>query len=89
MQLQLSPGAPTLKPHCPTRRTVRTEALASVLQNYEVLCSTLEEIHSSGTDEYAIKAADFISLMEKFNIFFGLKLSHLIFSAIEMLSISL
>ena len=36
MQLQLSPGAPTLKPLCPTRWTVRTAAFASVLQNYEV-----------------------------------------------------
>ena len=89
MQLQLSPGAPTLKPLCPTRWTVRTAAFASVLQNYQVLCSILEEIHSSGTDEYAIKAAGFLSLMEKFNIFFHLKLSHLIFSAIETLSISL
>ena len=68
---------------------MRTAVFASVLQNYEVLCSTLEEIHSSGADEYAIKAAGFLSLMEKFNIFFSLKLSHLIFSAIETLSISL
>ena len=82
MQLQLSPGAPTLKPLCPTRWTVRTAAFASVL--YTKLRSALfypEEIHSSGTDEYAIKATDFLSMMEKVNIFFGLKLSHLIFSA--------
>ena len=68
---------------------MRTAAFAYVLQNYEVLCSALDEIHSSGTDEYAIKAAGFLSLMEKFNLYFGLKLSHLIFSAMEQLSISL
>ena len=68
---------------------MRTAAFASVLQNYEVLCSALDEIHSSGTDEYAIKAACFLSLMERFNLYFGLKLSHLIFSAMEQLSISL
>lgn len=89
MQHQVSPGAPTLKPLCPTRWTVRTGAIDSVLQNYEVLCSALEEIHASGTDEYSIKAAGFLSLMEKSNLFYGLKLSHLIFSAIEQLSISL
>ena len=76
MQLQISPSAPTLKPLCPTRWTVRTAAFASVLQNYEVLCSALDEIPSSGTDEYAIKAAGFLSLMKKFNLYFGLKLSH-------------
>ena len=54
MQLQMSPSAPTLKPLCPSRWTVRTAAFASVLQNYEVLCSALDEIHSSGTGEYAI-----------------------------------
>lgn len=89
MQQQVSPGASTLKPLCPTRWTVRTGAIDSVLQNYEVLCSALEEIHASGNDEYSIKAAGFLSLMEKFNLFYGLKLSHLIFSAIEQLSISL
>lgn len=61
MQRQLSPGAPTLKPLCPTSWTVWTAAINSVLQNYEVLCSALEEIHASGTDEYAIKAAGFLA----------------------------
>ena len=68
---------------------MRTATIASVLQNNEILCASLEEIHASGTDEYAIKAAGFLSLMEKFSLFFGLKLSHLIFSAMEQLSISL
>ena len=89
IQNQLAPGAPNLKPLCPTRWTVRTAAINSILQNHEVLCSALEEIHTSGTDEYAIKAVGFLSLMEKSNVFFEHKLSHLIFSAIEQLSISL
>ena len=54
-----------------------------------MLCTALEEIHSLGTDEYATKAAGFLSLVEQFNLFFGLKLSDLISSATEQLSISL
>ena len=89
LQSQLTPGAPSLKPLCPTRWTVRTRAIESVLTNYEVLTSALVEIHDSGRDEYALKAGGYLSTMDKFSTFFGLKISHLIFSATEQLSITL
>ena len=41
LQSQLSPGSPTLKPLCPTRWTVRTGALHSILSNYSVLRDAL------------------------------------------------
>ena len=56
MQSQLSCDTPSLKPLCPTRWTVQTSAIQSVITNYEVLCDTLCEINEGGRDEYAIKA---------------------------------
>ena len=54
-----------------------------------MLTTALIEIHESGRDEYALKAGGYLNTMEKFSAFFGLKLSHLIFSATEQLSITL
>ena len=45
MQSQMSPGAPSLKPLCPTQWAVRTSAIQSVLTNYRVLCDVLVEIN--------------------------------------------
>ena len=89
LQSQLSPQSPSLKALCPTRWTVRTAAISSVIENYAVLCEALAEINLSTHDEYGRKAGGFLAQMEKFSTFFGLKLSHLIFSGTEQLSISL
>ena len=40
-------------------------------------------------DEYGTKASGLLHLLEKFNTLFGLKLSYLLFSAAEQLSLSL
>jgi len=48
----------------------------------------LENIQQ-GSDEYATKATGFINSMEKFSTYFGIKVSYLVFSAIEQLSITL
>lgn len=47
LQAQLTPGAPSLKPLCPTRWTVRTRAIQAVISNYEVLTIAMIEIHDS------------------------------------------
>lgn len=46
----------------------------------------LEEVNSSGRDEYALKAGGFLQQMEKFSTFLGLKLGYLLFSVTEQLS---
>ena len=81
-QAEMTPGAPTLKPLCPTRWTVRTKAIDSVLRNYSVLLNELKIVQQS-KDEYAMKAHGYLDTMGKFKAFFGLKLS---FSATEQLS---
>ncbi|XP_062512635.1 zinc finger MYM-type protein 1-like [Corticium candelabrum] len=92
LQAQLPPGSdrsPSLKPLCPTRWTVRTSALHSILNNYCVLCETLQKVNAECHDEYGRTAGGYLAQMEEFSTYLGLKMSHLIFGAGEQLSISL
>ena len=73
----------------PTRWTARTVAINAILKNYDVLLEVLEEIHMATPDEYGTKASGLLHLLEKFNTLLGMKLSHLLFSAAEQLSLSL
>lgn len=79
---------PNLRMLCPTCWTVRHTSIASILRNYSIIQSALEEIRH-GHDDYAAKASEMASKMEDFDMFFGLKLTYLIFSAAEQLSINL
>ena len=72
----------------PTHWTVRHASIASILRNYSITQSALEEIRQ-GHDEYAAKASGMASKMDDFNTFLGLKLAYLIFSAAEQLSINI
>ena len=74
LQAQVSPSAPTLKPLCPTRWTVRTKAIEAVLANYKLLLDALEAIQKE-KDEYAMKANGFLNSMLKCSTYFGLKLT--------------
>jgi hypothetical protein len=84
-----SPNAPGLRPLCPTRWTVRTGAIHSVLANYGSLLEAFTEINSTSHDDYGRRAGGVLAQMEMFKIFFGLKLSFLIFSATEQVSVHL
>lgn len=79
---------PSLQSLCPTRWTVRNGAINSVLVNYTNLLKILHEV-SKGHDEYASIASGLLEKMQSFNTFFGLKLSHLVFSASEQFSSNL
>ena len=85
------PNSPSLKPLCPTRWTVRTAAINSVLQNYSILLEELEVISSdsTSTSEASTKATGLIAVLEKFSTFFGLKLAYLVFVATEQLATTL
>ena len=75
-----------VRPLCPTRWTVRTGAIGAVLENYEALQETMEEINVSGNDDYSRRAGGVVSLMNKFETYFGLEVSHMLFAATEQLS---
>ncbi len=88
--LQKESSSPSIKPLCPTRWTVRTSAIDSVLKNYLVLMETLEKIsEDANSSDAKAKAAGLATCLEQFRTFFGLKLCHLVFSAIEQLSTTL
>ena len=89
LKSQVSTPTPSLKPLCPTRWTVRTKAIDALLKNYSLLMETLSEMNCSGRDDSALKAGGFLNTMETFTAFFGLRLSYLVFSVTEQLSITL
>ena len=77
-----------LKPLCPTRWTVRAEAIDAVIKQYTII-ETLDEVHSTTKDEYGLKAGGIVTALEKFDMLFGLQLGHLLFGAAENTSIVL
>ena len=75
-----------LKPLCPTRWTVCTE---SVIENYEALIEAFQEISPTAHDDYGRRAGGVLAQLERFEIFFGPKLCHLVFAATEEVSLLL
>ena len=87
--LQESNKSANLKPLCPTHWTVRATAVLSVISNYSVLLDELSEIGEHGTCDCSSKASGLCVTMEKFQTYLGLKLSHLVFVAVEQLATTL
>ena len=77
-----------MKPLCPTRWTVRAESLHSVIVNYTVILSVLQEIVEEyrGDVEACSQARGILAAMEKFHFLFGVILSEKIFSITDALS---
>ena len=86
---ELSIGGTGLRPLCPTRWTVRTGAISAVINNYPALLQALQTISEISYDDYGRRANGLLTQLGKFDTFFGLKLSLLIFSGTEQTSISL
>ena len=89
IQSDLSPDSPGLKPLCPTRWTIRTAALNAVIKNYTVICCELDTIGRETYGEPSRKSCGLLAMIDKFGVYFGLKLSHMIFSVTEQLSVTL
>ncbi|CAF3500966.1 unnamed protein product [Adineta steineri] len=88
LSYDLSIKSSQLKPLCPTRWTVRASSMNSLLTNYQLVKSVMQEVvDQKGTS--GVAAAGWLNQMENFQTFFGLKLGHLIFVATEELSCSL
>ena len=84
-----SPEGTGLRPLCPTQWTVRTGSIDAVLRNYGAILQALTQISEESHDDYGRRANGLLSQLEKFDTYFGLKLSHLLFSGTEQTSISL
>ena len=81
LRVQLSTSTPTLKPLYPTRWTVRTTAINSVLANYTLLMESLDIIQMSMQQKILAFLIPWKNLAHL--------LSHLIFAATEQLAITL
>ncbi|CAF2781386.1 unnamed protein product [Rotaria sp. Silwood2] len=77
-----------LKSLCPTRWTVRAASMNSLIINYDLVETSLNEIISEGGPP-SIMANGYLEQLYKFSTYFGLKLGHLIFSPTEEISCSL
>lgn len=81
-------ATPHLRTLCPTRWTVRHTSINSILLHYETFMKTLEDV-KQGHDEYAAKASGLHMQMMAFETYFGLRLTHLVFSATDQFSTNL
>ena len=68
---------------------MQTGAIDAVLKNYPALLKALQNIAETCYDDYGWKANGLNAQLEKFDTYFGLKLSYLIFSGTEQTSITL
>ena len=68
---------------CPTRWTMRADSMDSVIKNYSAIIDTMEEVHCTTQDDYGLRANGVLTAMEKFEMYFGIKLSHLLFGPAE------
>ncbi|XP_018118612.1 uncharacterized protein LOC108716737 [Xenopus laevis] len=86
LRKELEPQNQNLRTLCPTRWTVRTGAVKSVIDNYNVLCTAMTHINENSHDEHGRKACGILAVLEKFSTFYGLSLAYLVFSVTEHLS---
>ena len=88
IKAELSPQTPGIKPLCPTRWTVRAEYLRSLVLNYEVIQSVLDEIlvEYSGNTEATAAARGIATVMMKFSFLFGVVVAEKFFSVTDTLS---
>lgn len=88
LKSELAPATPGIKPLCPTRWTVRAESLRSIILNYTVIMSVLQEIveEYKGNFEACCQARGILLAMEKFHFLFGIIISEKIFSITDTLS---
>ena len=84
----LAPDTPGSKPLCPTSWTVRAESLLSVLLNYNVILSVLEDIveEYQGNSEATAGPRGVLAVMERFSFLFGVTLEEKVLSLTDSLS---
>ena len=69
---------------CLAHWTVLTGAIHVIIKSYAAILDTLEEIHHTIHDKYGVKATGLLTILDKFVIYFGLKLGLQLFTAEEI-----
>ena len=62
---------------------MRIASMNSVVKNYSVVIDTMEEVYHRTYDDYGLRANGILSALEKFKIYFGIKLVHHLFGPAE------
>ena len=87
IKVEISPGSPGIRILCPTRWTVRADALASILQNYPVLMETWVVAADLVKDsETTARINGVAAQMSKFDFLFGAMLGEKILRPTDQLS---
>ena len=68
---------------------MRTEALSSLIRIYSAIAQALQQISDESHNDYGRRADGIPSQLQRFDTLFGIKLSYLIFSATEQISVNL
>ena len=68
---------------------MRIPGIEAVLRNYPSLLEALQTISNELQDDYGRRANGILAQLERFDTYFGLKLSHSAFSTTEQTSIAL
>lgn len=75
----MAPDTPGIRVLCPTRWTVRAEALRSILENYQVLLELwIESVHIVKDTEMKARIHGVELQMKSFNYFYGVIFGDLI-----------
>lgn len=75
----MAPDTPGIRVLCPTRWTVRAEALRSILENYQVLLELwIESVHIVKDTEMKARIRGVELQMKSFNYFYGVIFGDLI-----------
>ena len=87
---EMASDAPGIRVLCPTRWTVRAEALQSILENYEVLMELWEEsVEVINDTEMKARILGVRSAMQTFDFFYGATLAYMILRHTDNLSCAL
>ena len=87
IQEEISPAAPSLKPLCPTRWTVRHSALLEVQTNFESILCALGQISDEGTSaDSTAKSLGLLRNISRFEFLLGLEVATCLFGSTDELS---
>ena len=87
---EVASGSPGVRILCPTRWTVRAEALTSIAENYQALQLTWDAAKEATKDtEMRARIGGVAAQMKKFDFFFGVELGRKVLNMADSLSRSL
>ena len=84
---ELSPEGSGIRHLCPKRWTVRTGTIDAVLRNYPAIIEILAKVSEESYDDYGRRSNGLLCQLERFETIFVLKLSYLIFSGTEQITL--